>query len=238
MILPVDPTRYLAFMGTMAILAATPGPSNLYAVANGMSRGRKAVLVGVVGMNTATLVWYAAAVLGLSALALAFPRAVKALILVGAAYLLWLAYKSVKSGFAPAAAESGLGPVRIKPRASAFWGGFMVQITNPKILLFFGAVLPPFLDFRRPLPPQLVMFQLGRLHRAGGLSDGAAVHAPSSSRYSRWSRRRWPPPRTCRRARGRCAWAGARGYRRPDAVRRCLRPTCCAASPEYGLRSL
>ena len=152
---PVDPARYLAFLGAMSILAATPGPSNLFAIANGLSRGRRAVLLGVAGMNCATLIWYVAAALGLGALALAFPQAVKALILLGAGYLIWLAYKSLKAGFAR---DGGLGHAEIKAGRSAFWDGFMVQITNPKILLFFGAVLPPFLDFARPLLPQFLMF--------------------------------------------------------------------------------
>jgi threonine/homoserine/homoserine lactone efflux protein len=156
MTLPVDPTRYLTFIGAMAILAATPGPANLFFIANGMARGKKAVLIGVAGMNTATLFWYVAAALGLGALALAFPQAVKALIVVGSLYLLWLAYKSVKGGFAKT--DASLGHVEIKAHGSAYWDGFMVQIANPKILLFFGAVLPPFLDFKRPLPAQFVMF--------------------------------------------------------------------------------
>ena len=155
MTLPVDPPRYLAFLGAMAILAATPGPSNLFAIANGMSRGRKAVLLGVAGMNTATLIWYLAAALGLGALALAFPQAVKVLIVVGALYLVWLAVKSVRSGFA---AEGRLGHATVQPGRSAYWDSFLVQIANPKILLFFGAVLPPFLDFNKPLAAQFVLF--------------------------------------------------------------------------------
>ena len=152
---PVDPVRYAAFLGAMAILAATPGPSNLFAVANGMSRGRKAVLLGVAGMNTATLIWYVAAALGLGALALAFPQAVKALILLGAVYLVWLAYRAVKSGFSKG---GGLGHATIHAGRSAYWDSFLVQIANPKILLVFGAVLPPFLDFKKPLPPQFLLF--------------------------------------------------------------------------------
>ena len=152
---PVDPARYLAFLGAMAILAATPGPSNLYAIANGMSRGRKAVLLGVAGMSSATLIWYVAAALGLGALALAFPQAVKALIVVGALYLVWLAFKSVRSGFAE---DGGLGHATIHAGRSAYWDSFLVQIANPKILLFFGAVLPPFLDFTKPLLPQFLLF--------------------------------------------------------------------------------
>jgi threonine/homoserine/homoserine lactone efflux protein len=153
---PVDPAKYAAFLGAMAILAATPGPSNLFAIANGMSRGRKAVLLGVAGMNTATLIWYVAAALGLGALALAFPQAVKALIVLGAVYLIWLAFGALRSGFDKDG--SGLGRLEIRPARSAYWDAFMVQIANPKILLFFGAVLPPFLDFARPLAPQFLMF--------------------------------------------------------------------------------
>ena len=155
MTFPVDPPRYLAFLGAMAILAATPGPSNLFAIANGMSRGRKAVLLGVAGMNTATLIWYLAAALGLGALALAFPQAVKVLIVVGALYLVWLAVKAIRSAFA---AAGGLGHATIHATRSAYWDSFLVQITNPKILLFFGAVLPPFLDFKKPLLAQFVLF--------------------------------------------------------------------------------
>jgi threonine/homoserine/homoserine lactone efflux protein len=174
MTLPVDPARYLAFMGTMAILAITPGPSNLYAVANGMARGRKAVLLGVAGMNMATLFWYGAAALGLSALALAFPQAVKTLIVIGALYLVWLAYRSLASAFGPQAADDGRWRTRIAPDGSPYWGAFMVQIANPKMVLFFGAVLPPFLDFRRPLPAQFVMFVIATvgLDVMGTLSYG------------------------------------------------------------------
>jgi len=155
MTLPVDPSRYLAFLGAMAILAATPGPSNLFAIANGMTRGRRAVLLGVAGMNTATLIWYVAAALGLGALALAFPQAVKGLIAIGALYLVWLAYKAVRSGFSQ---DGGLGHAAVQMGRSAYWDSFLVQIANPKILLFFGAVLPPFLDFTKPLLPQFLLF--------------------------------------------------------------------------------
>jgi threonine/homoserine/homoserine lactone efflux protein len=161
--LPVDPPRYVAYLGAMAILAASPGPSNLLAVANGMTRGRRAVLLGVAGMNTATLLWYMAAALGLGALALAFPQAVRALIVAGSLYLVWLSWKALRSGFSPehgpeGGRGGGLGHVQVHARRSAYWDGFLVQAANPKILLFFGAVLPPFIDFARPLGPQFMLF--------------------------------------------------------------------------------
>ena len=188
MTLPVDPARYLAFLGAMAILAATPGPSNLFAIANGMSRGKKAVLLGVAGMNTATLIWYLAAALGLGALALAFPHAVKVLIVLGALYLVWLAVKAIRSAFA---ADGGLGHAAIHATRSAYWDSFLVQIANPKILLFFGAVLPPFLDFHRPLAAQFVLFAVATVAldvtatTAYGLGGAALSRKMTEPRFRR-----------------------------------------------------
>lgn len=156
MVLPVDPARYSAFLVTMFVMALTPGPANLFAIATGMQKGRGAALLGVAGMNTATLVWFACSALGLGALILAFPKAFHVLALLGAAYLVWLGIQSILS----AIRERGGGETHrsFKMGRSAFRDGFTVQIANPKILLFFTAVLPPFIDIHRPLVPQLLMF--------------------------------------------------------------------------------
>ena len=157
MTLPVDPARYSAFLAAMFVMAITPGPANLFAIATGMQKGKAAALAGVVGMNTATLVWFAAAALGLATLIAAFPQAFHILAYAGAAYLVWLGIQSILSGVKDKGGESQ--PHRaFKMGRSAFRDGFTVQIANPKILLFFGAVLPPFIDVHRPLAPQLVMF--------------------------------------------------------------------------------
>ena len=84
MILPVDPHLYVAFLGVMAVMAVTPGPANLFAVATGVEKGRRAALAGVVGMNSATLVWFGAAALGLGALVTAFPGAFRIIAVGGA----------------------------------------------------------------------------------------------------------------------------------------------------------
>ena len=157
MALPVDPSLYLAFLGVMAVLAVTPGPANLFAVATGMQKGKRAALVGVAGLNTATLVWFAAAALGLSALIAAYPAVFRWLAYAGALYVAWLGVQSLRGALK---AQAGGGPdhVLVRPGRSAFVDGFVVQIANPKILLFFVAVLPPFLDLQRPAAPQLGMF--------------------------------------------------------------------------------
>ena len=68
---------------------------------------------------------------------------------------MWLAVKAARAGFG---SGGGLGHATIDPGRSAYWDSFLVQIANPKILLFFGAVLPPFLDFKKPLLPQFLLF--------------------------------------------------------------------------------
>lgn len=157
--LPVDPARYGAFLVAMFVMAITPGPANLFAIATGMERGKGAALISVLGMNTATLVWFTGSALGLGALIVAFPKAFHVLALAGAAYLVWLGLKSLWAGIRNIESHAS-ATVRAKGRAgrSAFFDGFTVQIANPKILLFFSAVLPPFLDVERPLAPQLIMF--------------------------------------------------------------------------------
>jgi threonine/homoserine/homoserine lactone efflux protein len=153
--LPVDPHLYSTFLGVMAVMAITPGPANLFAVATGMEKGRASALVGVVGMNAATLVWFGAAALGLGALVKAFPEAFRLIAVLGAVYVAWLGLKALRGAFRTAADPD---KVVVRRGRSGFVDGFMVQIANPKAILFFTAVLPPFLDVDRSVVPQLILF--------------------------------------------------------------------------------
>jgi len=165
---PVDPHRYLAFLGVMTVMAVTPGPANLFAVATGMARGKRAALAGVVGMNAATLVWFGAAALGLGALVIAFPLAFRIIAVVGALYVAWLGIKALIAAFKPIdgtgpSAAATVTPEIVTPERSAILDGFMVQIANPKAVLFFTAVLPPFIDIERAIVPQLMLFALATI---------------------------------------------------------------------------
>lgn len=157
MTLPVDPHLFFVFVGVMAVLAATPGPANLFAIATGIARGRRAVLIAVLGMNTATLVWFAAAALGLGALVAAFPEVFRVVAALGALYVGWLGLSALLGAFRPGASVAA-DKEKIHPQRPAFVDGFLVQLANPKIVLFFSAVLPPFMDVARPAGPQLAVF--------------------------------------------------------------------------------
>lgn len=158
MTLPVDPHLYLVFLGVMAVLAITPGPANLFSIATGVERGPRAVLLAVMGMNLATLVWFGAAALGLGTLVVAFPQVFRWLAIAGAAYVAWLGISALRTALRPAPEGPLTVALPTRPRRAPFTDGFLVQIANPKAVLFFTAVLPPFLDADRPAAPQLTLF--------------------------------------------------------------------------------
>jgi threonine/homoserine/homoserine lactone efflux protein len=188
MSLPVDPARYAAFLVAMFVMAITPGPANLFAIATGMQKGKAAALVGVAGMNTGTLTWFAAAALGLGALITAFPEAFHLLAIGGALYVAWLGLKAIASGLKK---EAGPDHIVVRPGRSAFVDGFTVQIANPKAILFFTAVLPPFIDTSRPLAAQLAMFAAATIGMdvismsAYGLGGAALSAKMSEPRFRR-----------------------------------------------------
>ena len=157
MILPVDPQRFGLFLATMAVMAVTPGPANIFAVATGAQKGKAAALAGVAGMNAATLVWFGAAALGLGALVAAFPEVFRVVAVLGGLYVAWLGISALRGALK---GEAGPTHAVVRPGRSAFRDGFAVQIANPKAVLFFTAVLPPFLDVARPVVPQLALFAL------------------------------------------------------------------------------
>jgi threonine/homoserine/homoserine lactone efflux protein len=160
---PVDPARYGAFLVIMAVMAITPGPANLFSVANGASRGRSAVLPAFLGMTLASSVWFAGAALGLGALMKAFPQVFRLIIWGGGLYVVWLGLKTLWSALRDKGDVHAISTSLTKAGSSAFWDGFMVQIANPKALLFFAAVLPPFLDTQRAVLPQMLLFAAATL---------------------------------------------------------------------------
>ncbi|MGV9008084.1 LysE family translocator [Brevundimonas sp.] len=184
--LPVDPHLYLTFLGVMAVMAVTPGPANLFSVANGVARGKAGAMLGVLGMNAATLVWFGAAALGLGALVVAFPEAFRLISIVGALYVAWLGLKALRGAFRTAADPED---TTVRPGRSALVDGFMVQIANPKAVLFFTAVLPPFLDVNRPAAPQLALFAVATIGMdvlsmsAYGLGGAALARRMSEPRF-------------------------------------------------------
>ncbi|HET6418731.1 MAG TPA: LysE family translocator [Geobacteraceae bacterium] len=130
----------LCFLGASVALTIAPGPDNTFVVAQGISRGRKAAVTTALGMCSGISVHTTAAALGISALLYSSAVAFMALKYAGAAYLLFLAYRALKEGGCTIS-----GPAGDKCGSwILFRRGFVMNVVNPKVALFFLAFLPQF----------------------------------------------------------------------------------------------
>jgi len=124
------------------ILVLTPGPNMIYCVSRALCQGRAAGLISLAGVLLGFVMHLLAAALGLTALLIAVPFAFDAIRLAGAAYLLWLAWQAVKpNGTAPF--EARLLP-HDRP-AKLFSMGFLTNLLNPKVAMFYLSFFPQFL---------------------------------------------------------------------------------------------
>ena len=138
-----DTATLLTFAALSFGLWITPGPNMLYLVSRSLAQGHRAGFVSLVGCQCGSLVYALLGAAGISAVLLAVPAAYDVLRFGGAAYLGWLAWQSVRPGGVP------LFSPRPMPREGSlrlFLIGMGTAILNPKVALFYVAVLPPFID--------------------------------------------------------------------------------------------
>lgn len=133
----------LVFAALSLGLAITPGPNMLYLVSRSLAQGTRAGMVSLIGCQAGSLAIMLCAAAGITAALLAVPYAWDALRLGGAAYLMWLAWQCVRPGGEPLFAPRALPA---EPDGRLFAVGFATAALNPKVALFYVAVLPPFLD--------------------------------------------------------------------------------------------
>lgn len=124
------------------VMVLTPGPNMVYCVSRSLSQGRTAGLISLGGVLVGFVVHLVAASLGLTALLLAVPIAFDAIKLAGAAYLLWLAWQALRpGGRTPFEARQ----LAIDSPARLFRMGFITNLLNPKVAMFYLAFFPQFL---------------------------------------------------------------------------------------------
>lgn len=136
----------LLFLITDMMFCLTPGPATLvivsHALPHGPAGGMRGAFGPIVGVNVGNFIWYGLTAFGLIALIQAVPTAYSLLRWIGVAYLAWMAVRMFRGGHSALARQSarsvGLG--------KGFLNGLTVQMSNPKALLFYSAVIPPFID--------------------------------------------------------------------------------------------
>src|ERR1700758_3516147 len=124
-------------------LVLTPGPNMIYLISRSITQGPAAGIVSLAGVALGFVFYMLCAAFGITALLFAVPYAYDALRFAGAAYLLWLAWQSVKPG--------GRSPFQVKKLAfdsppKLFVMGFVTNLLNPKIAMLYLALLPQFID--------------------------------------------------------------------------------------------
>lgn len=127
-------THIIAFNLTLLAAILSPGPAMLYFIRTTLAEGRRAGLFTVFGLGTMAALWTAMALLGLNALFALVPWAYIVIKTAGALYLIWIAVQTWKHARDPL----GQPP---RPAAKAFLGGVLVNLANPKSVLFAAAVL-------------------------------------------------------------------------------------------------
>ncbi|WP_414832281.1 LysE family translocator [Afifella sp. YEN Y35] len=140
----LDPLTLMLFAGVLLVNAGTPGPSVTALVSRVLTRGWRDALPFAAAMWIGEALWLAAAVFGLATLASSFFWALAVVKFAGAAYLVYLAFKMWNAPTRPEADDTAMSP-----RGSAlkmFLAGFAVTMGNPKIMVFYLALLPNLLD--------------------------------------------------------------------------------------------
>ena len=139
----------LTFFGVSVLLGLTPGPDNLFVLLQSAQRGWRAGMAVVVGLCCGLVVHTGAVALGLAAVFAASAVAFTVLKLLGAAYLAYLAWQALRapvSSAGPDAGAQGAAPTAAPSLWRMVGRGMVMNLTNPKVLVFFLAFLPQFAD--------------------------------------------------------------------------------------------
>ncbi|WP_224483693.1 LysE family translocator [Robertkochia aurantiaca] len=155
----MNPEILYAFVVSSALLAISPGPDNIFVMMQSMAHGFRYALATIAGLMSGCIIHTALVAFGVSALIRESELLFTGIKTVGAAYLLFLAYRVFKSRERISIAQSH---VPRKGLAALFGQGFMMNVLNPKVSVFFLAFFPGFL-FSDSLSAVYQFFILGGL---------------------------------------------------------------------------
>lgn len=187
----LEVSTLLLFAGACLALTVTPGPDMLLIASRSLSQGRSAGFASLAGIQLGTYCHALAAALGLSQLFVAVPLAYDAVRLLGATYLLYLAWKTLRSG-SHLQASRGLQDVSVR---RIFRQGLFTNLLNPKMALFVLALFPQFINLQAGSVMVQMLILATILNVIGLVINGAvilAVNGLKSRFIGRQFNVRWP----------------------------------------------
>jgi threonine/homoserine/homoserine lactone efflux protein len=144
---------YLAFVAACIALALLPGPVVTLVIANGLRHGTRAALTNIAGVQAGLAIVIGIVAIGLTSLMATMGYWFDWVRFAGAAYLVWLGVKLIRAPVMGISADAPPPP----PRGGFFLQGFLVLLSNPKVLVFFGAFIPQFMDMGRDHVAQVAL---------------------------------------------------------------------------------
>lgn len=175
-------THLLAFTVTAFVLIAIPGPSVLFTVSRAIALGRVAGVATVAGNTVGAFTQVVAVAFGIGPLVERSVALFTVVKLAGACYLVYLGVQAVRHRHSLAAALGG--QVERKTAARIVLDGFLVGVSNPKVIVFFAAVLPQFVDRQAgQVPVQII--------RLGAIFAGVALISDSTWAIAAGTVRAW-----------------------------------------------
>jgi threonine/homoserine/homoserine lactone efflux protein len=144
---------YLAFVAACIALALLPGPIVTLLIANGLRHGTRAALTNIAGVQVGIAIVMAIVAIGLTSLMATMGYWFDWVRFAGAAYLVWLGIKLIRAPVEGVNPEDSPAP----PRGGFFLQGFLVTLSNPKLLVFFGAFIPQFVDMSKDHVSQVAL---------------------------------------------------------------------------------
>ena len=159
----MDITTWLLFIAVGTAAVVSPGPAILLAISNSVRFGLSKVLLSSLGNITGLFILSTAAIFGLGAILKTSNHLFLIVKIIGAAYLIYLGirqWRSTANFFAEQIninEPSNAGNHKSKSNLKIFSEGFLIAMTNPKAILFFTALFPPFIDTNKALPQQFLI---------------------------------------------------------------------------------
>src|ERR1700758_4104522 len=160
---PMSLQAYLALVAACIALALVPGPVVTLVIANGLRHGTRAALTNIAGVQAGLAIVIGVVAVGLTSMMATMGFWFVWVRFPGAAYLVWLGIKLIRFPVEGVNADEPPPP----PRGGFFLQGFLVALSNPKLLLFFGAFLPQFMDLSKDHASQAVLLGVTFMVLAG-----------------------------------------------------------------------
>jgi threonine/homoserine/homoserine lactone efflux protein len=185
--------RWLSFTLTEIAMALSPGPAVALVLACGLARGVRTSLFATLGILSANALYFLLSALGVGAVLLAMPDLFSVLRWLGAGYLAWLGANALLGRPSPISIKALQNDTR--SNQAIFFTGLTLQLANPKSLLTFIAILPPFVNTSAPIAPQMIFFAISSIVPeflillGYGWLGSRAQHLAEQPGYALWTER-------------------------------------------------